>query len=373
MLSMASITWLKAQSNDSIPTVYSHRQVRKITYHAEEYKNVPVKDNYISVFALGTDLVREQFTDKVDMNWGNEKNPYLQATSGFNIYGLYMPRSLRNRRQSGVNFGNFNWGFGLSVNQFRSTNREIVEINTANRDKANVRWSSDNFSFYSIARYEWGWGRFYPFLGIQGGIVYASTHEYVQNYLQLSGYESNSIRHIHGSTTAFIAPEVGFRLRLSSWVSAVVSYELRSGSNILIDDYQSAQYKPLEGQFQMDRKNVSYQTQAWKFGFLFDLSGSKCQREIVRNAYYDTSYIMEEVPRSTPCPACPECPGETQTLKTSPENKDSKKTNLEIKPNQPSTTIPAPVPNKPTPTQRNTTIPKKPLPGIVVPKPTIKS
>lgn len=373
VLNLIGFSQAFSQNTDSTVTVFSHRRVQKITYHPEQYRNVPHRDNYISVFALGVDLAREQFVSKPDIEgWGHG---YLEPTSGFNIYGIYMPKSFRNIRQNNRSIGSFNWGFGLSVNQFRKSNEETVEINTANRDLAKTRLTSDHFSFYSIARYEWGLGRLYPFVGLSGGFVYASTQLETRNFLQLSGYENSSTNHVHGSSTAFIAPEIGMRLRLNSWVSAVVAYEWRSGSTIKMDDYDATYFNTSQAQFNTTRKNVEYQTEAWKFGFLFDLSGNKHSREVVREAYTDTTYVMEQIQPEKPCPPCPACPTNTTPSNTSPENKDTKKTDLQIRPTQPSN--PNPVPTQPAPTLRDTPrdpveVPKKPLPGIAIPKPTIK-
>ena len=74
-----------AQTNDSIVTKNTHRQVQKITYHPAQYNYISTPRNYISGFGLGLDYTNEAFTNLDQLSWDSSEN-YISGSSGFNMY-----------------------------------------------------------------------------------------------------------------------------------------------------------------------------------------------------------------------------------------------------------------------------------------------
>lgn len=352
---------LNAQSSDSVIVRSSHRQVQKITYHPATYKNVAIRDNYISGFALGLDYSEETFVDKNSLAW-DSSNTYLGASGGFNMYGMFMPKTFRNWRNANPTMGNINWGFGFNINQFHKSKPSSVIINTVNQDSGRTRLETSLVSFYTKARYEWGLGRFYPFVGIQAGFTLASTDQYTETFMVLTDYERTSQDNISTSAAGYWAPEIGARIRLNSWFSVVVAHEWKFGSQITLTDVKNTSFSGMS--LSAPKHEVNYQTGMLKVGVLFDLSSNKYEKELVREAYYDTAMVMEEIRENKPCPPCPPCATETKTI----PSKDSKKNDSGIRTNE---TTPQTIPNTNS-TPQTIEIPKKKLPGIVVPTPTKK-
>ncbi len=357
-----------AQNTDSIPNQNSPRMVKKVRYHPATYRNISKKDNYISGFALGLDYSSEKFTDKMDMAW-DSSNVFLGNSGGFNMYGVYMPKSIRNWRQNNPHFGNANFGFGFNVNQFHSSRKNLIQISTRNEDSARTHVENSHVSFYGMGRYEWGFGNIYPFFGIQGGVTLASTNQVTEMIMISNEYEQRAQTNMTTTATTYFAPEIGIRVRLNSWFSLVASHEWKYGNQLNLTDVKNVQFNGNDAR--APQNSVTYQTGMYKFGVLFDLSGNKHDREIIKEAYYDTIMVMEEEQQNKPCPPCP-CEVNTKPLK------DSNKSDISVDPSSPQT-VPSngsnssstiKIPGSNGPAIPNTfEMPKKKLPTGITPKP----
>ena len=352
-----------AQTNDSVITRSTHRQVQKITYHPAQYNYISTPRNYISGFGLGLDYTNEAFTNLDQLSWDSSEN-YISGSSGFNMYGLVMPKAIQRWKEKSPSMGSLNWGFGFNVNQFHKSRKERVVINTVNQDSAHTRLETANFSLYTMARYEWAWGKIHPFIGFQGGVSLLSTDQVTETYMMMTEYESHKQENITTNAAFYWAPEVGVRLRMSNWASLVLAHEWKMGSQIELADVNNTQFNGVE--MKANQQQVNYQTGMWKIGILFDLSTNQRRKELVKESYYDTTMVMEEIQENKPCPPCP-CETKT-TPRTQPV--PNKKIDMEVKPMD-STPLPAPVtPRQSSPTIPNTIrLPKKSMPSIVVPTP----
>ena len=354
---------LFAQSEDSLIIQKSHREVQRITYHPAQYRYISTPRNYISDFALGLDYSQESFVDKADMNW-DSSNTYLGNASGFNMYGLVMPKRIQKWKMASPRLASFNWGFGFNVNQFHKSKRERVVINTVNQDSAHTRLETANVSIYSMARYELGLGRFHPFFGLQAGVSFMSTNQVTETYMSLRDYESRSEDNVHTRAVTYAAPELGVRFRMNDWASVVVAHEWKFGSQIDLSDVNNTQFDG--AQMTATQQSVNYESTMWKFGLLFDLSSNHRKKELVKEAYYDTSMVLEKIYEDKPQP-CPPCPCETKTTEPSrTQTIPNKKSDMEVNPGNSNPIVPAPS----SPSMPNTIrMPKKAMPSII--KPTI--
>lgn len=351
---------LFSQSNDSVIVRNSHREVQKIQYHPPQYRYISTPRNYISGFGLGIDYTNEIFTNLDEMAWDSTEN-YISGSGGFSMYGLVMPKTIQKWKETSPNMGSFNWGFGFNVNQFHKSAKERVVINTLNQDSAHTRLETTNFSLYTMSRYEWALGRIFPFVGLHAGFSLLSTDQVTETYMVMRDYESKKQENLTTNVAYYWAPELGIRFRLGTGVSAVVSHEWKMGSQIDLADVNNTQFDGV--QMSATSQNVSYQTGMWKFGFLFDLSSNHRKKELIREAYTDTTMVMERIYDESPCPPCPcETKPEPRT-RTVPNTK----TDMEVNPIQ---ETPAPVsPRNSTPTVPNIRLPKKSMPTIIVPTP----
>lgn len=351
---------LFSQTSDSVIVRNSHREVQKIRYHPPQYRYVPTPRNYISGFGLGIDYTNESFTNLEEMAWDSSEN-YISGSSGFSMYGLVMPRTIRKLKETSPNLGSFNWGFGFNVNQFHKSSKERVVINTINQDSAHTRLETSNFSLYTMSRYEWAMGRVFPFVGVQAGFSLLSTDQVTETYMVMTEYESHKQENLTTNVAYYWAPEVGVRFRLGTAVSAVLSHEWKMGSQIDLADVNNTQFDGL--QLSATSQKVTYQTSMWKIGFLFDLSSNHGKKVLIHEAYTDTTMVMERIYDENPCPPCP-CETEPEPrTKTVPNSK----TDMEVNPTQ---ETPATVsPKTSTPTVPNIRIPKKSMPAIIAPKP----
>lgn len=345
------------QSTDSSTAPKSPKMVQRITYYPATYHNVPTKNHYISGFALGMDYTQERFNaGNADMSWDSSEM-YTGGASGFNIYGMVMPKTFRNLMSKSPNMGSFNWGFGLNVNQFHRSRNERTVINTIRQDSVLTRLESSNISLYSMARYEWKWGILHPFVGVQGGVSLISSDQVTETIVTMTDYESYTSQNLNTVASAYVAPEIGARMRLAPWVSLVVSHEWKMGSQITLSDLNNTQFNGIV--ISAPQQEVAYQTGMWKFGILFDLSGNKNSREIEKEAYYDTTMVDENTPIVTPCAPCPKCP---TTPSRTTQKSDMETIRMDQQPMPPQT-----IPNRTIP--NTIQIPKKAMPPMVVPTP----
>ncbi len=360
---------LSAQTTDSIPIQNSHRMVQKVRYRPATYRNIPVKDNYISGFALGLDYTSENFTNKPDMAW-DSANLYLGNSGGFNMYGVFMPKSIRNWRKNNPHFGNANFGFGFNVNQFHSSRKNLIQISTRNEDSARTHVTNSHVSFYGMGRYEWALGNIYPFVGFQAGFTIASTDQVTEMIMISNEYEQRAQTNMTTSSATYLAPEIGIRMRLNPWFSIVASHEWKYGSQFNLTDVKNVQFSGNDAR--VPQNSVSYHTGMFKFGVLFDLS-DKYDREIIKEAYYDTTMVLEEIQQNNPNKPCPPCPCEVNSKPL----KDTNKSDISVDPSNPQT-VPSDgsnrsstikIPDSNTTTIPNTMqLPKKKLPTSISPK-----
>ena len=358
---------LFSQTEDSVIIKNPYRKVQKITYHPAQYRYTSTPRNYISDFALGMDYSQESFVNKADMTW-DSSSTYLGNASGFNMYGLVMPKRIQNWKMASPRMGSFNWGFGFNVNQFHKSKKERVVINTVNQDSAHTRLETAHVSFYSLARYELAIGRFNPFIGLQAGASFISTNQVTETYMTLRDYESRAEDNIHTRVATYAAPELGVRFRMNSWASLVVSHEWKFGSQVDLSDVNNTQFDG--AQMTATQQSVNYESTMWKFGILFDLSSNHRKKELIKDAYYDTTMVLERIYEDKPQP-CPPCPCETKTTEPSrTQTIPNKKTDLEVNPADSKPMVSPSAPTPATPSVPNTIrMPKKAMPSII--KPTI--
>lgn len=360
-------------SSDSSKSTAGPRKVQKITYHQPEYTYIKKEQNYVSAFALGLDYSQESYLSKP--NWDSMNQ--LQNAGGFNIYwiGPAIGRNLWN--QNGANSGLVNWGGGFNFNHFRSGDKYNVEFNTVNRDSGYTRLKTSAVQFYLFARYEYQMGRVYPFVAFNAGINAHSTNQHSKTYLTLTEYESTSSETIESEANVYIAPEVGVRVRLNSYVSLVTSYQQRMGTDIGIIDLHNSKFNGLMPQYSANLNKVKYETGMFKVGFLFDMSMDKHEKKIVKEGYYDTTEVLEYPPTTNPCPPCP-CENKTRTstptnTRTTTRPSQASKVDMDVNPSSGSTNQNSGTTINPTrsstPTVNSSEINvKKQLPSISAPK-----
>jgi hypothetical protein len=351
-----------SQFSDSATTPKAPKMVQRITYYPATYHYVPTNNHYISGFALGMDYTQERFNpDQADMAW-DSSDMYTSGSGGFNIYGLVMPNTFRNLMMKSPNMGSFNWGFGFNFNQFHRSREQKSVINTIRQDSVLTRIESSSVSLYTMARYEWRWGVLHPFVGVQAGASIISADQISETIIAMTEYESRTSRNLHTVASAYFAPEFGARIRLTPRTSLVASYELKMGSPIKLSDLNNTQFDGIA--ISAPQHEVAYQTGMWKFGILFDLSENKQQREVDKEAYYDTAMVDENAPVVTPCTPCAPCaPCPTVNSSSRSSNKSDMETiKMDQRPMTPNT--------NPSPTIPHTIqMPKKAMPPMVVPTP----
>ena len=302
---------------DTIITMRTHRTVRKITYVGPRYKRTPVRYNYVSDFALGMDYSSEMYADLSKVNQNAIYGEYLTRSGGFNIYGMGSTKWSRNN----PTMGSYVWGLGVNVNQFHEGDRSYVELSTDRGDSAFTQLSTISAQLYWLNRYEFQIARrLYPFIGINAGLLINSASQTTKPFVALQGYEPETQENVHGHVSTYFSPELGVRLRLSSWVSLSVSHEWRFGGNTEVANLDNSSFNNI--QFDLKTDQTQMQSSMWKVGFLFDLSGGKYDREKIAEGYYDTSMEVQRVEpinryRNRPCPPCP-CATPTREANPSP-------------------------------------------------------
>ena len=302
---------------DTIITMRTHRTVRKITYVGPRYKRTPVRYNYVSHFALGMDYSSEMYADLSKANQSTIYGEYLTRSGGFNIYGLGSTKWSRNN----PSMGSYVWGLGLNVNQFHDGERSHVELSTDRGDSAFTQLRTNSTQIYWLNRYEFQIARrLYPFIGVNAGLLINSANQRTKPFMALQGYEPETQENVYNHVSTYFSPELGIRLRLSSWVSLSVSHEWRFGGTTEIANLDNSTFNNI--QFDLKTDQTEMQSSMWKVGFLFDLGGGKYDREKIAEGYYDTSMEVQRVEpinryRNKPCPPCP-CATPTSEVYPSP-------------------------------------------------------
>ena len=272
-----------------------YKLVQHVRYVEPTYEYIPIKENYITDVALGLEYNNESFNGLGPESW--DSLGQLKNSSGFDFYFLFsaLPKNMAK------NWGNINWGLGMGFNQFSNGDRYNVALNTIREDSAFTQVKNNTFHLYSILRYEFQLGRFYPFLGMQGGVSFYNSNQHTETYVPITDYESIGTADIHNSVAGYLSTEIGLRFRLNTGVNMYVSYIDKRGSDLEIIDVENSTFNGLS--FNGELRDVKYNTNQWKIGFLFDLSTNKYEKRKIKEGYYDTSIVIQSL--NQPCPPCP--------------------------------------------------------------------
>lgn len=291
---IGSLNLFAQVGSDSAKVNPNIRKVQKITYHQPQYSYTPKKTNYVTQFALGIDYTDESYL--VKPTW--DSLGQLQNSSGFNIYWIGSPIQKNIWNQNDLNTGILNWGGGFNFNHYKSGEKFNVEFNTANLDSGFTKLETSAVQFFLFSKYEYQFGRIYPFLAINTGFNVHTVKQYSETYLLLTEYESTNQVNLNNSVNVYVAPEVGLRIRVYQNLSIVASYQQRFGSDIEIVDLHNTKFNGLRAQYTPNLNKVKFETGMFKMGLLFDFSEKK-EKRIVKDGFYDTTMVEEVI-----CPPC---------------------------------------------------------------------
>ena len=291
-LAFAIGSFLNLYAQDSAT---SKKKVHKIiTQHPAQYQYTRLQSDYISDAALGIDYQQESFSKKFD--WDNSNN--YQNSGGFNIYFLS-----GSKLSQFLPVGSSHWGTGFSMNFYGDSKYHNVQINSANKDSAKTRISVISPEFYLTGRYEYKFGRFYPFFGIKAGVKWYSTSQNTETLMPLKDYENSTSTNLNSTGSLYVASEVGVRVKLTHVTSFVASYGWIQGGNVNLVDVENSTFN--SWQFELNKKQASMNVSQIKFGFLFDLSSGRYDKKLIKEAYSDTTIYDENT--NQPCPCCDKC------------------------------------------------------------------
>lgn len=280
---------------DTVGIEKDYKLVQHVRYVEPTYEYIPIKQNYITDFALGLEYNNESFKGLGPQSW--DSMGQLKNSSGFDFYFLFsaLPKNMVK------SWGNVNWGLGMGFNQFSNGGLNSVALNTAREDSAYTQVKNNTVHIYSMLRYEFQLGRLYPYLGIQGGVSLYNSDQYTETYVPITDYQSFGSVDLHNSVAGYVSTELGLRVRLNTGISMYLSYIDRRGSDLEIIDVENSKFNGLA--FDGVVRDVKYNSNQWKVGFLFDLSSRKYEKRKIKDGYYDTSIVIQ--PLNKPCPPCP--------------------------------------------------------------------
>lgn len=284
-----------SSESDSSEIEKDYKVVQRVRYVNPTYEYIPLRQNYITNFALGLEYNNESFKGLGPNSW--DSLGQLKNSSGFDFYFLFsaLPKSMIS------NWGNINWGLGMGFNQFSNGDLHNVALNTTREDSAYTHVKNNTLHLYSTLRYEFQLGRFYPYLGMQGGVSFYNSNQYTETYVPITDYEAFGSIDLHNSVAGYLSTEIGMRVRLNTAISMYVSYIDKRGGDLEVIDVNNSTFNGLS--FDGVVRDVKYNTNQWKIGFLFDLSTNKYEKRVIKEGYYDTSIVV--LPKNQPCPPCP--------------------------------------------------------------------
>ena len=272
-----------------------------VNQHQPQYTYTQIPNKYIEDFALGIDYQQESFSKILEFD--SAKKNYQNA-GGFNLYFM----SGLNQRLK-LNSGGLLWGGGFSVNFQNDGKRYGIQLTTDTKDSGYTCTENTSAQIYGLSRYEYRMGPFIPFVGIQLGLKWFSSSQYINSYIKLAQYESSSSsEHIRSTGSLYAAPEIGFRLRMGAVGSFVASYSVMMGGDLNLTDIDQSSFTGFK--MNMVTRNAKLDMQQFRFGFLFDLSTHHNEKKLVKDAYTDTSWVEEitevqnRMGQKVNCPCC---------------------------------------------------------------------
>lgn len=183
-------------------------------------------------------------------------------------------------------------GAGMGMGFYGSGDRSNVSLNTTRDDSGYTKLRSTSLSFYGKAQWEKAVGPFYPFLTVAVGPRMFYTNQVVRTYATTTDYESSTAHTSQFSASMAYELAAGVKWRIGNHVYLYGSVSEWGGSKVKLQDIDQSHFNGLDF-----GTKVVHQVQPvqwmWKVGIVFDLSEDRTERILVREAYYDTSEVLD--------------------------------------------------------------------------------
>lgn len=221
---------------------------------------------------------------------------------GFNIQ--FMSGNLLKGEYWAV-YGGLDWGM-----QFYGRGVESeVTINSKNQDKGLTHLRSSSMDVLARFHAEYAQFPIVPYVNFATGPRIFMTGQHTSALLTSTEYESSNSNNVFNDAALMGSLGVGFRVKISPYVSLDARYEQFYGGKAEVIDLHNSQFKGTE--YTLSKNRISTNSSQFKLGFIFDLSQDEEEKKLLEPGHFETKterYYLDANDTNKiiqPCPCGP--------------------------------------------------------------------